>query len=118
VLPGDFPTVVGLLREVDLPPDGLEQQFGDSYAVALRDGSIVGIAGIETYGSYGLLRSVAVSPEVQTTTASGYFERFGFSAVDRERVPPEVKKSREFSSICPTTATVMMCKLHSQRVKS
>jgi amino-acid N-acetyltransferase len=42
-----------------------------------------------------------------TTTAEGYFPRFGFSRTTREVVPDSVKSSAEFRGACPDTAIVM-----------
>ena len=42
-----------------------------------------------------------------TTTAEGYFARHGFGAIDRATVPPAIRSSAEFSTLCPTTAVVM-----------
>ncbi|HEX8244353.1 MAG TPA: GNAT family N-acetyltransferase, partial [Longimicrobium sp.] len=58
--PDDRDAVEALLRRVGLPPDGLDEQFGDAYAVAEAGGRIVAAAGVEVYGGAGLLRSVVV----------------------------------------------------------
>jgi len=42
-----------------------------------------------------------------TTTASGFFRRFGFVEVSRQRVPSAVQASVEFTSACPDTALAM-----------
>jgi len=42
-----------------------------------------------------------------TTTAPGFFVGLGFSVADRSDVPPAVRASPEFSSICPDTAVVL-----------
>jgi amino-acid N-acetyltransferase len=42
-----------------------------------------------------------------TTTAAPFFEKLGFSVVDRTAVPPEVAAAPEFAAICPSTAIVM-----------
>jgi N-acetylglutamate synthase-like GNAT family acetyltransferase len=42
-----------------------------------------------------------------TPTAEHYFPSFGFSKVEREGVPDEVKATEEFSSACPSSAAVM-----------
>jgi amino-acid N-acetyltransferase len=131
----DLESAERLLTESDLPVDGLDQQFGEALCVAEHDGQMMGVGGIEVYGPNGLLRSVAVASDQQgecigealvrdrlawaegrglsrvfllTTTASGYFERFGFRSVDRDAVPPDIKESPEFSSICPESATAMV----------
>src|SRR5690349_21699963 len=55
----DREAVADLLTRASLPLDGLEEQFGEQYVVADADGKIVGVEGIERYGSSGLLRSAA-----------------------------------------------------------
>lgn len=134
----DRDAVAALLERTALPPDGLDEQFGDGYAVAVADGAVVGAAGIEVYGRAGLLRSVAVDPAWQghglglrltrerlrwseargldavyllTTSAAGYFPRFGFMPVPRDAVPAEVRGSLQFASVCPSTAEVLALRL-------
>ena len=130
----DLNAVEGLLREASLPVEGVADQFEDGYAVVVEDGAVVGAAGLEVYGAYGLLRSVVVSPAARgrgiaaalvterlgwarerglravyllTTTAEAYFAARGFSAIDRAQVPAGVRRSSEFSEICPSTAVAM-----------
>jgi len=134
----DHDEVEALLRRAELPPDGLDEQFGDAYAVAEAEGRIVGAAGMEVHGDAGLLRSVAVDAAwrgrglgealtrerlawaeargladvyLLTNTAAGYFPRLGFTSVARERVPEAVRGSLQFSSICPSSAAVMAVRL-------
>ncbi len=130
----DLPAVQALLREAELPLEGVADQFGDGYAVAEVKGKIVAAAGVEVYGGHGLLRSVVVSPEwrghglgeqvtrdrlrwarnqglssvvLLTTTAGGYFPRLGFVPTARDNVPAELRASKEFASVCPTSAAVL-----------
>lgn len=136
--PEDLNDARTLVARVGLPVDGLDEHFGTSYVVAVNNGRMVGIAGIEVHGPYGLLRSVSVLPDVQgtglgadmvverleraresglravyllTTTAAEYFPRFGFRVVDRSDVPIDIRESREYSESCPESATVMELKL-------
>ena len=101
-------------------------------------GVLVGAMGIERYGAYGLLRSAVTAPSwrgrgvgqaltheridwarsqrltalfLLTTTAADFFARFGFQPVERPTVPEEIRRSREFSSACPASATVMVLSL-------
>ena len=131
---GDLAAVRRLLAAAGLPGLGLEEQFGEAFAVAEAGGGVVGAEGIEVYGNCGLLRSAVVIPEWQgrgvgealttdrltwarrrglravyllTTTAKRYFPRFGFEPVERVAVPAEIRASREFAEECPETATVM-----------
>ena len=134
----DRDAVAALLERTALPPDGLDEQFGEPYAVAVADGRIVGAAGVEVYGDAGLLRSVAVDPAWQgkglgqrlteerlrwaasrgldsvylmTTTAAGFFPRLGFAPVARDEVPAAVRGSLQFASVCPSTAAVQKLSL-------
>jgi len=43
-----------------------------------------------------------------TTTAERYFERLGFKAIGRDAAPPEVRETREYSSLCPSFSSLMM----------
>ena len=130
----DLATIRRLLREAELPTDGLEEQFGAGYAVAMDEGAVIGAAGVERYGRFGLLRSVVVAPQARsrgaaellvrdrlawagtegleavyllTTTAERYFTRLGFENVERDALPVEIRDSREFASLCPSTAVAM-----------
>jgi amino-acid N-acetyltransferase len=134
----DRDAVDALLRRAELPPDGLDEQFGDAYAVAEDAGRIVGAAGVEVYGRCGLLRSVAVDADARgrgvgerltrerlawararglrtvylmTNTAAGYFPRIGFAPVARDEVPEEVRRSLQFAAVCPSTAAVLALEL-------
>lgn len=131
---GDLGAVEATLRDSELPLDGLQEQFGDGYAVAEAEGRIIGVEGIEVHGDDGLLRSAAVVSDwrgrgvgdaltrdriswarrrglrsiyLLTTTAGDYFPRFGFAPVDRDQAPEAVRKSREFADACPATALFM-----------
>lgn len=58
---GDLPAAREVIAGVGLFLGGLEEQFGAQYALAVtRDDVVVGVAGMEVYGAYGLLRSVCV----------------------------------------------------------
>jgi amino-acid N-acetyltransferase len=86
------------------------------------------------YGSYGLLRSVAVDPQQRskgiaaelltrieeiaiglnlegiyllTETAADYFNKKGYEHIARMDIPEEVKASSEFSHVCPQSAIAM-----------
>ena len=137
--PGDLARVERTLRDADLPLDGLSDQFGEGYAIAECEGDIIGVEGIEVHGADGLLRSAAVVPAwrgkgvgdaltrnridwardhglhalyLLTTTAGDYFPRFGFTKVERDVAPDAVRRSREFSEACPSTALFMALSLH------
>jgi amino-acid N-acetyltransferase len=131
--PADLDAISRLLAENGLPLAGFREHLANTL-VAREDGRIVGSAALEVYADGVLLRSVAVRPErhgqqlghaltraaiqraralganaiyLLTTTAERFFPRFGFEAIGRTDVPPGVQTSVEFTSACPSTATVM-----------
>jgi amino-acid N-acetyltransferase len=134
----DIARVAELLAEAGLPDEGLGDFGTVSYVVAELDGDVVGAGGVEVYGRYGLLRSVVVKPGLQgrglgraivgerlrwsssmglravyllTTTAPDFFEGSGFHVLSRDEMPIEVQGSKEFSEVCPVTATAMVLRL-------
>jgi amino-acid N-acetyltransferase len=131
--PSDRQRVESLLVASGLPLDGVADHF-PSFFVVDEGGKIVGVAGVELYGQYALLRSVAVATDTKgtgvgtlltrraideahargaraiyllTTTAEAFFPRFGFERVARDEVPERVRASREFQGACPASATIM-----------
>jgi amino-acid N-acetyltransferase len=105
-----------------------------SFIVAEAGTDIVGVAGLEICCDNALLRSVAVHDAwrsmglgralvartiadaearginalyLLTTTADRYFPTFGFKAIAREAVPPDIQATAEFREACPASATVM-----------
>jgi amino-acid N-acetyltransferase len=133
--------VLRLLEQSGLPVDGLIKHLATTL-VARQDGRIVGSAASEVYADGALLRSVAVAKELQgsgighrladatirlaqdlrspaiyllTTTAEPFFARFGFERIERTEVPPAVQSSVEFTSACPSSATVMRRLMDSRR---
>lgn len=136
--PQQRPAIVSLLQSQKLPTEDLPQVL-DGFFTATADGHVVGIIGLEQYGSYGLLRSMVVDPEYRnkgiaerlvatlehyaaangvadifllTETAAGYFSKKGYANVERSSVPAEVKASSEFSHVCPASAAVMVKKMN------
>lgn len=131
--PEDLAGVERLLQHVGLPTAGLPDHQED-FVVADDGGRLVATAGLELYGTAALLRSVAVDDDYRkrgiagdlvqrlldraaargvsevyllTTTAAGYFRRFGFEPIGRDAVRPEVTVSAEFGDACCATAQTM-----------
>lgn len=125
--------IIVLLESQKLPVNDLPDNLND-FLVATQNQKVVGVAGLEVYGNFGLLRSLAVHPEFRnsgiahqllqritaessskglealyllTETASAYFDRKGFLRISRDEVPAEVQQSSEFSHVCPVSAIVM-----------
>lgn len=134
----DLETVAALVESCALPRADLERDFPTGFVVAVTVaeafGRPVGVAGVETHGAVGLLRSVAVAPShrgrglacaltreriawartreltalwLLTTTAAPLFARLGFTEVPRASAPRELAESTEFAHCCPTSAVCM-----------
>ena len=132
----DLESARSLLTISDLPTQGLEET--ELWRVRDKDGRILGIAGLETWGRQGLLRSVVVADARRnegigrslvrrvteearergvrelyliTETAPRFFEKLGFRPLERKRVEGEVLNSVEFKGACAETAPVMLLRL-------
>jgi len=133
-LEGDDPDRVEALLEANgLPHEDIRAK-PECFFLADADGDVVGAGGLEVYGSDSLLRSVVVTEPYRgrgyggalcdaletrarergvgslyllTTTAAGFFRRRGYEAIDREAVPPAVRRTTEFADLCPDSATCM-----------
>lgn len=134
--PGDLDRVLALLREADLPPDGVEGAFDRFLVATVGAGTVIaGAIGIEDFGDDVLLRSLVVAVQERgtgigstlvhqilasataggarrawllTETAAPFLARFGFEVVDRVSAPLAVQGSVEFREACPASATCMM----------
>jgi len=125
--------VIGLLKGENLPAEDLPEEL-DDFLVALDGNVVIGSIGLEIYGNYGLLRSLAVNKSFRnkgigdellgkierlavthglagiyllTETAPDYFKRKGYELIDRPTIPVEVQQSSEFSHVCPVSAIAM-----------
>jgi len=125
--------IVALLESVKLPTEDLPPSL-ENFLVMREGEQLVAVAGIEPYGQYALLRSVAVAPDFRdkgiagklltavedkareqgikaiyllTETAADYFKRKGYLKIVRADIPGEVQKSSEFSHVCPQSAIAM-----------
>src|SRR5664279_3217585 len=124
--------IINLLQSQKLPSEDVPLLLNDFY-IALEADELRGVIGMERYGHYGLLRSMAVHPGYRnkhiaetlvkrleekaassgislmfllTETAANYFERKGYDTITRDDVPDDVMGSTEFSYICPVSTTV------------
>lgn len=125
-----------LLLEAQLPVEDITPAHLEHFLGAWSGQSLEGVIGLQPYGSFALLRSLAVrvarrgsglgselisaaehsalqkgvsSIYLLTTTAKPYFEKHGYTQIARESAPLSIRASSQFSSICPTSATAM-CK--------
>lgn len=126
-------SVVRLLDANDLPSGDVRAK-PQCFRLAYADGDLVGVGGLETYGSAGLLRSLVVRERYRgegygtalcdaleaeaaragaetlyllTTTATGFFRARGYERVERSAVPDSIAGTTEFETLCPASATAL-----------
>ena len=129
---GDDAGLKAALTEAHLPTDDIEDQGRAFFKALSADDRIVGFSGVERCAGDYLLRSVVVLPDrrgeglgravveetlaslghagdvfLATTGAASFFARIGFTEVQRSSVPAAVLATRQLSSICPSSATIM-----------
>jgi amino-acid N-acetyltransferase len=124
--------VISLLKENNLPVADLDEK--KNLFAFLENGKVIGSGGLEFFNRSALLRSISIKKELQgmgagklllrkletiarrndvsflyllTTTAKEFFSKEGYEIIQRDAVPEEIKNTTEFSSVCPTSATVM-----------
>ncbi|UQN09421.1 arsenic resistance N-acetyltransferase ArsN2 [Deinococcus sp. QL22] len=129
----DLTVIETLLRAAALPLEGIEAHL-PGFVLAHRDQEVVGLAGTERYGAYGLLRSVTVRSDQRgqgkgqaltselirrahdaglsglfllSTAAERFFPKFGFTPITRGDLPPGLFASQELQGVCPASAVVM-----------
>ncbi|MCQ4633677.1 GNAT family N-acetyltransferase [Shinella sp. CPCC 100929] len=119
------------LTDAHLPTDDIEDSGRTFFKALSADGQIVGFSGVERCDGNYLLRSVVLHPDrrgtglgkavveatvasldpggvfLVTTSAASFFASIGFSEVPRDSVPAAVLATRQLSSICPSSATIM-----------
>ena len=133
--PNDIDQITGLLAECDLPYEDITTSHLAHFYLLRDSGRLAGLVGLELFGPFALLRSLAVpagyrmrgigselveraeehahSLKVEalyllTTTAEGFFLKHGYQQVERGEVPEPVQASAEFRSLCPASAVCMV----------
>jgi amino-acid N-acetyltransferase len=127
------------LHENQLPYADVKTEGNFFIGYFNRQQQLVGCGGLELYPHDALLRSLAVDKRYRgknlgtqitnlliakakelsihsifllTETAHDYFEKKGFMDIPRDEAPEAILKSTEFTSVCPTSASCMVFKLH------
>jgi amino-acid N-acetyltransferase len=133
--------VKSLVDENDLPSRDVTAH-PDRFYIGYDGDTRVGVGGVETYGTDGLLRSVVVKQSVRgnglgtelcaaleataaadgverlyllTTTAAAFFRQRGYVEIERGAAPAAIQQTSEFDDLCPTTATCMKTSLEDGR---
>lgn len=128
----DFLQIHKLLIENGLPTAGADFGKGNYYIAG--DQEIMGVIGIERYGTSVMLRSLAVKPQYRkagvarnlidyvfqtlkstgardiyllTNTAEGYLAQYGFAKIERSSVPDHVLSTSALGDVCPSCSTCM-----------
>jgi N-acetylglutamate synthase-like GNAT family acetyltransferase len=131
--PRDLAQLQALLRANHLPADDCGEQASIFCAIYAAQ-ELIAAGGLEPAGEHALLRSIVVRADhrgkglaqaitdhllrqaeaegrvavyLLTETAADYFARRGFSAVERAAVPPAITRTRQFSSLCPDSASCL-----------
>ena len=128
-----FTEFCNLLKAAGLPHTDLD--FKRNILIGYYDDDkLIGTGALEVYGSFALLRSLAVMDAMRghslgsritddliaeakrrniksiyllTESARLFFKRKGFNDIPRDSAPKEVKISSEFSDVCPQSAVCM-----------
>lgn len=130
----DLHAIEALLVESGLPTDDLPEQDLSLFRVEGSSDDLDAVGGLERFGDAALIRSIATTASMRsrgiaskivdeleklsvneglenlyllTESAERYFESRGYSPVDRSDVPRSIRESRQFSVLCPDSATVM-----------
>ena len=133
----DQGAICALLSGYKLPTTDLEKTR-PWFVVAREGADIVGAGALETCGSIGLVRSIAVHARLRgtglgralverlenrarelrlaelvllTETAKTFFEKLGYRVIDRQSAPKAVQDSEEFRSLCPQSAICLSKRL-------
>jgi len=126
--------MVAALNAASLPADDVAE-LGRSFFRFVVNDVPAGFGGFELYRREALLRSIVVLAEQRgkgvgrliverlvmrvreagatrawliTDSASRYFAKLGFHAVDRATAPPAILATRQAADICATTAPLMV----------
>jgi amino-acid N-acetyltransferase len=136
VTQNDFTAAINLLKQNNLPTEDITDTT--PLFTLYNEGVLIGVIGLEIRGEDGLLRSLCVDESKRTsgsgkhlvsfienyakehgvknlylltTTAAPFFTALSYETIDRHVVPPAIRETSEFASVCPASATVMRKKL-------
>ncbi|KXB32518.1 hypothetical protein AT959_02200 [Dechloromonas denitrificans] len=129
---GDLEAIRQLLSNCQLPTSDLSKGKLECFFVAIQEGKVLGVSGLERSGDEALLRSVAVLPSERGTglgkrlvfacrelakawglqaiylipndaDAHAFFLHLGCTEVSRAVVPEALRILSEFTHLCPQT---------------
>ncbi len=133
----DLPQVEQLLQSNGLPFEDCREHINNFIGI-FGETELIAIGGLENWGKTGLLRSVAVRANKRgkaygsgivralhqratqlgietlyllTESAEPYFHSLGYRILDREKLPPEITRTKQFQSLCPASAQAMCIRI-------
>ena len=134
----DIGGAVRLLRAAGLPADDFSDRLVGNFLVAIAGPSVVGSIALEPFANVGLLRSLVVDPGYRgcglgrllvselethacrtgtselwllTIDADRFFLGLGYRVQERDKAPGAIRRTTEFSLLCPDDATPMRKRL-------
>ena len=132
----DYVPVKAMLADAGLPTEDFVPEH--LAFVAEENGEVVAAIGFEALGEVGLMRSLVVADGIRfeglgrklvdtlemhaqvqgvseiwllTLGVDAYFLGLGYQPRDRSEAPSSLRKTAEFSELCPDSATLMSKKL-------
>jgi amino-acid N-acetyltransferase len=128
-----------LLKDAGLVPIGLEEEKLQLFCEQDKNDEVLGVVGLEIYGTAAILRSLAVQEDMRkqgigrrllsevfvfeknneitelylmTETIGKMLEQsYGFSYIGREKVPGDMAQSPLFKDVCHCSCAVMVKQL-------
>ncbi|MGE0281777.1 MAG: arsenic resistance N-acetyltransferase ArsN2 [Rhizobiaceae bacterium] len=125
------------LGAANLLTDDLEEPGRTFFRIKRGEGT-VGFGGYELHSDNALLRSLVISPDLRgrgagryatrlilkrasedgatsayllTESAAPFFEKVGFTRIERADAPASIRETRQAASLCPSSATMMKMSL-------
>ena len=132
---GERDALKAALTKANLPTEDVEAPGRLFWRFETTEEVPVGFGGLEILGEDALLRSLVTLPPVRgrgigtaivvalefearlhgcrslwllTTIAADFFQRLGYARCARNVVPPAIRETTEFSTLCPASADVLM----------
>ena len=130
----DTEELIRLFESVNVPTDDVDPDF-TKFFIVREDNKIIGCVGLEFFTGTALLRSFAIASEYQeseigqilikriledaategsdavyvcSADAPTFFLELGFTGIDLDEVPSEIRTSGLFDIDCPRVAAFMM----------
>jgi N-acetylglutamate synthase-like GNAT family acetyltransferase len=126
------------LKGAGLPADDIAEASRHFWRFSFADDIPAGFGGLEIHGPDALMRSITTLPPLRgrgfgraiikaleaeaamlkcdsvfllTASAQEFFEKLGYTAVDRASVPAAIRTTTQFAVLCPDSAAVMRKRL-------